>query len=201
MKAIILALGLGIFAPLSGAVAATLTADEIATRMRFQAGASMTVNGVRQGVGGSVSRVEGEVLNGEVAAPLSENTPSFPNIVASRHSEGFGEIALGVLFEFSSPILSPKAVSQLRELCEAFRMSSDIAKPFAIIGHTDAVGNAAANLQLSIRRAEAVRKYLIEECAIAPDRLRVDGKGESQLLPDLNPRDPLNRRVEVKISE
>ena len=49
-----------------------------------------------------------------------------------------------------------------------------------IIGHTDADGNAAANLNLSKLRAEAVKESLIKDFGIDASRLQTDGKGASQ---------------------
>jgi outer membrane protein OmpA-like peptidoglycan-associated protein len=46
-------------------------------------------------------------------------------------------------------------------------------------GHTDAVGEDAANLELSTRRAEAVKRWLSTEGGVAESRIRTTGYGES----------------------
>ena len=49
-----------------------------------------------------------------------------------------------------------------------------------IVGHTDADGDDAANLDLSKRRAASVKAALAREFAIDAGRMDTDGKGESQ---------------------
>jgi OmpA-OmpF porin, OOP family len=49
-----------------------------------------------------------------------------------------------------------------------------------IVGHTDSDGDEAANLELSRRRAAAVKATLTKEFAIDAARMDTDGKGESQ---------------------
>lgn len=66
--------------------------------------------------------------------------------------------------------------------------------------HTDSIGSAAANLELSRERGEAARAILIRDYRIAPARLVADGRGEREPLEDN--RTPAgrarNRRVELK---
>lgn len=67
-----------------------------------------------------------------------------------------------------------------------------------IVGHTDSQGSEMYNLQLSIRRAEAVMEYLRSR-GIALDRLAADGKGEMEPIAD-NSKEATrarNRRVEI----
>jgi outer membrane protein OmpA-like peptidoglycan-associated protein len=67
-----------------------------------------------------------------------------------------------------------------------------------ITGHTDNVGAAASNLDLSQRRAAAVAKVLASELGIAADRFSTDGKGDTQALAsNAKPEGrAMNRRVE-----
>jgi outer membrane protein OmpA-like peptidoglycan-associated protein len=74
-----------------------------------------------------------------------------------------------------------------------------------IMAHTDARGEAAANLQLSQRRADAVRQYLIDQ-GIEADRLVARGYGETQLVNHCadgvdctDEQHQRNRRVEFRI--
>jgi outer membrane protein OmpA-like peptidoglycan-associated protein len=68
---------------------------------------------------------------------------------------------------------------------------------FILNGHTDAAGSAGYNLGLSHRRAQAVRRYLIERFGLAPDALMVAGYGEERLKFVDRPLAAENRRVEV----
>ncbi|MEO0558144.1 MAG: OmpA family protein, partial [Bacteroidota bacterium] len=70
----------------------------------------------------------------------------------------------------------------------------------AVVGHTDDVGEADANLDLSARRAQTVVAYLAAR-GVAPERLKAVGKGETEpLVNDTTPEARAqNRRVEVYI--
>jgi OOP family OmpA-OmpF porin len=68
---------------------------------------------------------------------------------------------------------------------------------FEIVGHTDSSGSADYNRNLSERRAESVRAFLIDK-GVAAGRLDWTGYGEDEpLLPD-DPGNPSNRRVEIR---
>lgn len=68
---------------------------------------------------------------------------------------------------------------------------------FIIEGHTDAVGSPEANLDLSRRRAEAVKQALIDYYVVPPENLQAVGYGERFLkIPTPDP-EPENRRVSV----
>ncbi|HZP34990.1 MAG TPA: OmpA family protein [Methylomirabilota bacterium] len=74
------------------------------------------------------------------------------------------------------------------------------APEIVVIGHTDRVGAVPYNDALSLRRAERVRDELVK-VGVAPDRIRVEGRGEREPLvptPDEVP-EPRNRRVEISI--
>jgi outer membrane protein OmpA-like peptidoglycan-associated protein len=70
-----------------------------------------------------------------------------------------------------------------------------------LVGHTDSVGEEAYNQQLSLRRAQAVREYLVISFPSLASRLQVGGMGESQPVADnasANGRSQ-NRRVEIRL--
>jgi OmpA-OmpF porin, OOP family len=69
-----------------------------------------------------------------------------------------------------------------------------------ITGHTDNVGSDPANMALSVRRADAVKAYLVNK-GIDPSRLPTEGKGESSPI-DSNDTDTgraRNRRIEFSV--
>jgi outer membrane protein OmpA-like peptidoglycan-associated protein len=72
----------------------------------------------------------------------------------------------------------------------------------AVHGHTDSRGSAAYNKELSVKRARAVVKYLIDK-GIAPARLEAEGFGAATPIAsnDTDIGRAANRRVEFKILE
>jgi OmpA-OmpF porin, OOP family len=65
-----------------------------------------------------------------------------------------------------------------------------------VIGHADASGTDAANVNLSLRRAEAVKGYLVQKGA-DPELLQVEGQGAKHLKNPAKPKSAENRRVEI----
>ncbi|MGV6847137.1 MAG: OmpA family protein [Marinibacterium sp.] len=106
------------------------------------------------------------------------------------------QINLRIAFDFDSAELRTDQEPKLVDMCLAMRTSP--VHQFHIIGHTDAVGSESYNMNLSLLRAEAVRRYLVNDCGIATDRLRSVGLGESVLLRPEQPRADVNRRVEFQ---
>jgi outer membrane protein OmpA-like peptidoglycan-associated protein len=70
-----------------------------------------------------------------------------------------------------------------------------------IIGHSDAMGDAERNRQLSERRAELVKQLFVDDFELAADRLSTQGLGEARpIASNATPQGRrANRRVEVLI--
>ena len=68
---------------------------------------------------------------------------------------------------------------------------------FLVEGHTDAVGGEAYNQALSERRADAIKRYLIEKYGITGSDLVTVGYGKAKPKDPNAPMDPINRRVQV----
>lgn len=103
----------------------------------------------------------------------------------------------GVYFEFASAKLRPESDPAIEEIAAVMRRHGDW--KLRIEGHTDNVGGAAANLDLSRARADAVRRAVLERLGGSPDRLAAAGFGltrprESNASPEGRAR---NRRVEI----
>lgn len=104
---------------------------------------------------------------------------------------------LRVIFPFDSAEITPEAQRTLDVLGEALlddRLSAD---RFEIAGHTDGVGNEGYNASLSERRARAVVDYLSENFGLPRERLVGRGYGKTYLADPDDPRNPINRRVEI----
>lgn len=109
--------------------------------------------------------------------------------------EGFGFL---IKFAFDSTDILPDSRPYLDQVGQMLNLPEVAGERILIEGHTDASGSPGYNQHLSERRAAAVKQYLVRNFQVEPDRLSVRGKGENQLLPDRNPRDGMNRRVEFQ---
>ena len=106
-------------------------------------------------------------------------------------------INLNIPFEYNSSNLKPEASEQLKQLGRALASESLRSDRFLIAGHTDSKGNAQYNRQLSLKRAEAVRRFLVAS-GVEVGRLDTVGYGsEHPLLPE-QPEAASNRRVEIQ---
>lgn len=104
----------------------------------------------------------------------------------------------GVSFEFNSDRLTANAKDILAKTADALRGQPDLRVELA--GHTDSVGSANYNQQLSQKRADAVRNHLIDS-GIAPERLVANGYGESRPVRSNSSEEgrERNRRVEFNV--
>ena len=92
--------------------------------------------------------------------------------------------------------IKPESNGVLKEVAEAIKSGAGI--KIKIIGHTDSDGTAAANLELSKKRSEAVKAALVKDFGIDASALETDGKGETVPVGDNKTKEgkAQNRRVE-----
>lgn len=83
------------------------------------------------------------------------------------------------LFDFDKADLRPEGKAMLEELTRVLQGATY--EVILAIGHADRIGSTKYNQKLSVRRAETVKKYLVEK-GIAPNRVYAEGKGETQPL-------------------
>jgi outer membrane protein OmpA-like peptidoglycan-associated protein len=102
-----------------------------------------------------------------------------------------------ILFDgWSSTIKPGDPINQLNEIGKALSSSEMASYKFLIEGHANTIGEFEPNLNLSNRRAAAVKDYLVRHFPIAPDHILTKGYGFTR--PKHEPgNDPRNRRVEV----
>ncbi|MDR1044676.1 MAG: OmpA family protein [Candidatus Adiutrix sp.] len=106
-------------------------------------------------------------------------------------------VALNILFEFDRDTLTARARQTLNILGQAMSSRELAGATFRLEGHTDAVGGFNYNMDLSRRRANTVQRYLAENFGFSSRQLIPEGHGESRPLPNIDPEDGRNRRVEV----
>jgi outer membrane protein OmpA-like peptidoglycan-associated protein len=106
-------------------------------------------------------------------------------------------VDLQIYFDYNSSAISPKAVPQLTSLGNALS-SPDLKNALVSInGHTDGKGNDISNQKLSERRAESIKRYLLDHFALTSDNLVTVGYGKQKLKDAAHPLASENRRVEI----
>ena len=102
----------------------------------------------------------------------------------------------GILFDVNSDKIKGESYGSLKEIATVLKENADL--KVLIVGHTDSDGAAAANLDLSKRRAASVKAALTKEFGIDAVRMDTDGKGATQPVDkNDNPAGKANnRRVE-----
>ncbi|MBZ5857671.1 OmpA family protein [Flavihumibacter profundi] len=105
-------------------------------------------------------------------------------------------VSYGIYFDVNSDKLKPESAGTLKEI--ATILTENPALRVKIVGHTDSDGDDATNLDLSKRRAAAVKIALNSSFNIDAARLETDGKGEKEPIApnNSNTNKALNRRVE-----
>ena len=131
------------------------------------------------------------VTEAPVAAPAVQ--PSAPQPVSEKVS-----FAAEALFDFDKAIVKPEGKAALDALMAKLQgMNTEV---MIAVGHTDSVGSDAYNNKLSLRRADAVKAYLVS-MGLDPARLYTEGKGESQPLASNTTAEgrAKNRRVTIEV--
>ncbi|HPG89981.1 MAG TPA: OmpA family protein [Hyphomicrobium sp.] len=100
-------------------------------------------------------------------------------------------------FELNSASIAPSARPNIEALGKALQDAQLKGVSFLLAGHTDATGSAPYNQTLSERRAQTVRKLLIDEFKLTNDQFIAVGYGPERLKNPQSPRSSENRRVQI----
>lgn len=108
-------------------------------------------------------------------------------------------LSADALFDFDKAVVKPEGRRKLDDVVGG--LAGVQVQMILAVGHTDSIGSNAYNQKLSMRRAEAVKAYLVTK-GIPGDRISIDGKGETQPVADNKTKEgrAQNRRVEVEIT-
>ena len=106
--------------------------------------------------------------------------------------------ASDAFFDFNKSALKPEGRAKLDDLVGKIKGIS--LEVIIAVGHTDSVGSDAYNQKLSVKRAEAVKAYLVTK-GIEKNRVYTEGKGEKQPVADNKTSEgrAKNRRVEIEV--
>lgn len=129
-----------------------------------------------------------------LTAPTRDVGPAGRGVAAAAASERRGD--LRIAFALNSAEMTPVGVTAARSFAQAIQNPALAGARFAIEGHTDSLGSATANRDLSQRRAQAVADFLVGQ-GVSRERLQVMGVGSSQPIAGTSAGNPANRRVEA----
>ncbi|HTO88206.1 MAG TPA: OmpA family protein [Thermoanaerobaculia bacterium] len=180
-------LGLASFVAATGFAGQQRNPDSPETQAAATAGLSkakvLDITGMTTGIQGALRDLNAKVIGQEIHIELSAD----------------------VLFDFDSATLRPAASGKLAEVAAVLKEYPK--SPVSIEGHTDGKGTESYNQALSERRADSVKKWLVDSGGIVPSRIATRGWGKTKpVAPNTKPDgsdDPQgrqkNRRVEITV--
>lgn len=123
---------------------------------------------------------------------FAESTPDFSQVISASGRY----VSHGILFDTGGDRLKPESAAVIQSVARGLEANPGL--KLRIEGHTDSVGNADQNLDLSRRRAEAVRAVLISQFKVDASRLTTAGLGATKPIDtnDTPQGRSQNRRVE-----
>ena len=147
---------------------------------------------------GLTYKANGYVYTSESLSPSHQDSFKVVKLTKVQPKKPFQFRVNLIFFDFNSDRLKPESTADLQEAVRLLQEYPEL--KIEIQGHTDSVGPEDYNLALSKRRAEAVKRYLVEH-GISPERLVTRGYGESRPVApnDTETNRRKNRRVEFKV--
>ncbi len=106
-------------------------------------------------------------------------------------------IDLEINFDYNSADISAKSLPSVQALGKALTNPDLKGSTFVVAGYTDAAGGEAYNQDLSERRADSIKHYLVDKFGIAGSDLVTVGYGKTKLKDPSQPMAEANRRVQV----
>ena len=154
----------------------------------------ISTRGIRREVSDRMEEVENSVNSVAVAAP---ETPAIDPVTSTPLDIN------DINFEYDSDLLTSTGVNQLEILGSELldRQEQDDMPRIQLTGHTDSIGSADYNMELSEQRSMASKRFLINEFGLPADYIETYGKGESAPVEsnDTDAGRAKNRRVEFVI--
>ena len=145
-------------------------------------------------------------IPGDSAGPNKKGAPGFSDLdqlLAQKGPLGSGtklRMPDDQLFEYDSAALQSSAISQLQKLGTLIKRNPSAT--FTVEGYTDSFGGPEYNLELSQRRADSVKQYLVEAMGISAAQIEARGFGQTKFRVSPNgsiDKQRENRRVEIVV--
>ena len=145
----------------------------------------------------SVAGCDGEIVQAAAPVAAAPVAPA-PVVVAAAPTSEKVTFAADAFFDFDKSVLKADGKAKLDDLVS--KLGGINLEVIIAVGHTDSIGSDAYNQKLSIRRAEAVKAYLVSK-GIETNRVYTEGKGEKQpVASNKNAAGRAkNRRVEIEV--
>ena len=150
--------------------------------------------------GAAIGAGVGALAGGSVGLYLDKQAKELEEVAETKRTENGVLVRMKseILFDTGSAVLKPEAIAQLEKVGVILAKYSD--DRVRVEGHTDSIGPAALNEELSLRRADAVRRVLLGR-GVAEGQVTALGMGKTQPIADNKTvaGRAANRRVELHI--
>ncbi|MTI01169.1 OmpA family protein [Roseibium sp. RKSG952] len=178
----------------AGLICLAVTADA-------QAQSQLSRNQIINSLQGAQSKVD--VSADELRRQAIEHVKKYPGDNSTEDLPLAAKLAqlrqfnVEINFDFDSARIQPDSYETIGVIADALHTPYLMGQVFFVVGHTDAKGARDYNLELSQRRADAVREALVTTFQVPPGSLEAVGLGEEQLQDRSNPDAAVNRRVQL----
>ena len=150
-------------------------------------------------IGGAVGGTAGAFIGHNMDKQAEELKQTIPGATVTREGEGIiVKFDSGILFDVDKADIKTDAQTNLQNLAASLGKNPET--DIVIIGHTDNTGQSDYNVDLSVKRAAAVKSYLASS-RVKASRVKIDGRGEAEPIADNGTPAgrSQNRRVEIVI--
>lgn len=138
--------------------------------------------------------VDVSLLVQEVNANVGKGVAALPNWSALTH---LPQLAVEIDFENDSTAIEPASYRTIGVIADALHDPRLRHYKFLVVGHASATGDAKHNLELSMKRADAITVALATTFSVPANHLIAIGVGQEMPLDATDPKAAANRRVQL----